>query len=390
MVKGVIVADDLTGAADACATFVSRGCSGAVLFNTAAFASGAAADTDGDVDVVTVSTDSRGVPVTLAIDRVRSAVRALTAAHPSALLFKKIDSTLRGHVGREITATMDVSRARLAIVAPAFPAMGRLVQDGVLTVTGGTLKPRHVTTLLEEQGVRACRHLARPPIQADWVDTMTSAVRDGARVLVCDSVGDDDLDAIVSAATTLDGPVLWVGSAGLADAVARHWPQPALRHESDDQTSDGPIVFWIGSHHPMTVEQRRTLLARPGVAAAGGSVNSVERVGQLLDRRVHVVLDVGPAVSDETIAQLVERVVERPVGGFVMSGGETAARVCRLLDASAIRLTGEVRRGIPHGCLQTRSSRRWPIVLKSGGFGTPRALLDVLAFLCPTQSPTPN
>jgi D-threonate/D-erythronate kinase len=388
VVNGVIVADDLTGAADACATFVTCGWSGTVVFGV---------DADADADVVAVSTNTRGLPATLAIDRVRATVRELTTAHPSALLFKKIDSTLRGHVGREITAAMDVSRASLAIVAPAFPAMGRTVRDGVLQVAGAsTFKPRHVTALLEGQGVRACQPIACPGAVADatcgWRDSMMSAVRAGARVLVCDSATDDDLDAIVRAVPLTPGRVLWVGSAGLAGALARHLSQGGDSVDAPVEASSGrfagPVVFWIGSHHPVTVEQRRRLLARPGVAAAGGSVNSIERVSQLLDRRVHVVLDVGPAVSDEMVGKLVERVVDRPVGGFVMSGGETAARVCRALDASAIQLAGEVTRGIPHGVLRTRSNRRWPIVLKSGGFGTPRAFADVLAFLC--RIPTPN
>ena len=51
---------------------------------------------------------------------------------------------------------------------------------------------------------------------------------------------------------------------------------------------------------------------------------------------------------------MVASVVDRPLAGFVMSGGDTAARVCRMLDAACIELGGEVRRGIPWGWLRTR------------------------------------
>ena len=54
MAVAVIVADDLTGAADACATFVTHGLSGTVTFGGPAGRGGAAG-----ADVIAVSTDSR-------------------------------------------------------------------------------------------------------------------------------------------------------------------------------------------------------------------------------------------------------------------------------------------------------------------------------------------
>ena len=126
---------------------------------------------------------------------------------------------------------MDASHARVAIVAPAFPAMGRTVEHGLLRVTGvGAIGPRHVANRLESHGVRQCRRIPRPASAmhgTEWHDRMIDAIRGGGRALVCDSVDDADLDGIVEAAWTLDGPVLWVGSAGLADALARRLGTPA-------------------------------------------------------------------------------------------------------------------------------------------------------------------
>ena len=114
-------------------------------------------------EVIAVSTDSRARSTAIAVERVREAVRFATAFHGRALLFKKIDSTLRGHVGEEVRAAMDASNARVAIVAPAFPAMGRTVEHGLLRVTGvGAIGPRHVANRLESHGVRQCRRIARP------------------------------------------------------------------------------------------------------------------------------------------------------------------------------------------------------------------------------------
>jgi D-threonate/D-erythronate kinase len=379
----VIVADDLTGAADACATFVTHGLTGTVAFDVG---SGRAGTETGVVaDVVAVSTDSRARSSAIAAARVRDVVRFATAAHAPALLFKKIDSTLRGHVGEEVRAAMEAANARIAIVAPAFPAMGRTVEHGLLRVTGtGAVGPRHVAARLESHGVRNCRRIARPADAirpGDWRDRMNEAIRDGARALVCDSVDDDDLDAIVEAAWTLDGPVLWVGSAGLADALARRLSRQAPAVPlTIGRGPRGPVIMWIGSHHPATNAQQQYLAhASPPVAIV--SEFEVDAVSEHLERGTHVLVDISRHSANQVIARMVASVVNKPLAGFVMSGGDTAARVCRMLGAAYIELGGEVRRGIPWGWLRTRAGRHWPVVLKSGGFGGEDALHHAIACL---------
>jgi uncharacterized protein YgbK (DUF1537 family) len=344
--------------------------------------------------VIAVSTDSRARSTAIAVERVRDAVRFATAFHGRALLFKKIDSTLRGHVGEEVRAAMDASRARVAIVAPAFPAMGRTVEHGMLRMTGaGAIGPRHVANRLESHGVRHSRRIPRPASTSatrgtEWHDRMIDAIRDGARALVCDCVDDGDLDGIVEAAWTLDGPVLWVGSAGLADALARRLGtlgRPAALPRPDFGKRGGPVILWIGTHHPVTQAQQEYLAAgTPPVAVV--SEAEIEAATACLDRGTHVLVDISRHSANEVIARMVAAVVDRPLAGFVMSGGDTAARVCRMLDAACIELGGEVSRGVPWGWLRTRAGRRWPVVLKSGGFGGEDALHHALGCLSGERS----
>jgi uncharacterized protein YgbK (DUF1537 family) len=391
MSRAVIVADDLTGAADACATFVTHGLSGTVTFDVA--------DQRASAEVIAVSTDSRARSTAIAVERVREAVRYATTVHGRALLFKKIDSTLRGHVGEEIRAAMDASHARVAIVAPAFPAMGRTVEHGMLRVSGpGALPPRHVANRLESHGVRQCRRIPRPASAAasqsastsatrgaEWHDRMNDAIRGGARALVCDGVDDADLDGIVEGAWTLDGPVLWVGSAGLGYALARRLGTPPAAPVATVGVSTGPVIMWIGTHHPATQAQQQYLAAgTPPVAVV--SESEIEAVTACLDRGAHVVVDISRHSANDVIARMVAAVVDRPLAGFVMSGGDTAARVCRMLDAADIELGGEVSRGVPWGWLRTRAGRRWPVVLKSGGFGGEDALHHALGCLSGSRS----
>lgn len=385
---GLIVADDLTGAADACARFVAYGRSGAVTFEPAAGSPCA--------EWVAFSSDTRRLPVARAADRVESVVQGLTQAYAPSIVLKKIDSTLRGHVGPEVVAAMHASRSRLAIVAPAFPEMGRTVAGGILTLTGpGSPPPCDVTALLEAQGVDHCRRIARPEDAHSekapdaWRAAMAMAIRNRARVLVCDAVCAADLDRVVAAALTLDGPVLWVGSAGLAGALARRMTAPDKATDAD--SPDGSrrtmhaaarseaVVSMIGSDHPVTIAQCRYLLEASGAAAV--QLEDIDRVSRNLRRGQHMLVSIGRAVPDEAITRFVSCVVDCSPAGMIVSGGDTAATVCRVLDATLIDVRGEVRVGIPWGWLVTRSGWRCPVVLKSGGFGSERALYDALMFL---------
>jgi uncharacterized protein YgbK (DUF1537 family) len=347
--------------------------------------------------VIAVSTDSRTRSTAVAVGRVREAVRFAMSLHGRALIFKKIDSTLRGHIGEEVRAAMDASYARVAIVAPAFPAMGRTVEDGMLRVTGvGAITPRHVAHHLESHGVRQCQRISRPDASsasavrgAEWRDRMIDAINSGARALVCDSVDDADLDGIVEGAWTLDGPVLWVGSAGLADALARRLSASEEAKRSGVEQigggRGGSVIFWIGTHHAATQAQQQYLASgMPPVEVV--SESEIEAATACVDRGAHVLVDISRHSANEVIARMVAAVAERPLAGFVMSGGDTAARVCRMLDAACIELGGEVSRGIPWGWLRTRAGRRWPVVLKSGGFGGEDALHHALGCLSGARS----
>ena len=100
-----------------------------------------------------------------------------------------------------------------------------------------------------------------------------------------------------------------------------------------------------------------------------------------LDRGEQMLVNVGPAVPEEAIARFVNCVVHHSPAGMVLSGGDTAARLCRMLDATLIDMGGEVSSGIPWGWLVTRSGWCCRVLLKSGGFGRERALYDGLMFL---------
>src|ERR671932_2417042 len=119
-----VIADDLTGAADAGVQLVRAGYRTAVIF----YGERALPD---DLDALAFDTDSRAMPAGFAAKRVVETVRAVREAR---LVYKKLDSTLRGNVAAELAAAFGAAGRERAVVAPAFPAAGRNTVGGTQLV----------------------------------------------------------------------------------------------------------------------------------------------------------------------------------------------------------------------------------------------------------------
>ncbi|HEU0165413.1 MAG TPA: four-carbon acid sugar kinase family protein, partial [Thermomicrobiales bacterium] len=129
-----IIADDLTGAADAAATFATRGFATSIAFT---------AETASDLDVVVRSTESRDGDLESAVSAVDAATNALTRdsnGPTPAFIYKKIDSVLRGHPREEFFALLRVTGERRALLTPALPSEGRRTVLGRHFVNGTPLE----------------------------------------------------------------------------------------------------------------------------------------------------------------------------------------------------------------------------------------------------------
>src|SRR5512138_664512 len=97
MIQAVVIADDLTGAADCGSAFAAAG------LRTFVAAGGGAVP--GDIDAISIDVDTRRMEAGAAARLAGAAAERASALGPR-ILYKKIDSTLRGHVGAELAATL--------------------------------------------------------------------------------------------------------------------------------------------------------------------------------------------------------------------------------------------------------------------------------------------
>ncbi|KRF06820.1 hypothetical protein ASG89_18390 [Paenibacillus sp. Soil766] len=426
--KVAVIADDLTGAGDTGAQFAKHG-----LHVTIRLQFRAGMEAVSEQDVLVLDTDSRSLNAEAAYQRAVEASRCAQAFEAD-VVFKKIDSTLRGNLGSEMDAVYDTYRPDFVVIAPAYPKAGRLVREGRLYVHGTPLHETEFasdpkTPITESYIPELLRHQTKRPVEVIPSEILAegrsalelvlqNCLSQGICYLLVDSDNDDDLKRIVSLFGETSYSVVWVGAAGLAQ-------QLAVQYESLTQPSpkklvqpNGPILAVIGSVSSRSRRQLDVLLSQPNVQGirmeayrliSGKAetehelANAVEEAAQAINANFHTVLyssgdreairlaqRVGAQngmtaqeVSDTISRALGEsafRLINRcRIGGIILTGGDTARQVCSSLQANEFRVFDEVETGVPIGFLV--SEEHLPVVTKAGGFGSDQVLLRALESL---------
>ncbi len=397
-VKVAIIADDLTGAMDAAAPFASRGLRTRVIADPEGL-SDKLGTPAGPAEVVSVNTNTRRTTPRHAGMQVDRVVRMLERLKPR-ILFKKIDSTLRGNVAAETIAALTASDRSQAILTPAFPAQGRTVRDGRVFVHGLPLNDTAIGcgrrecpasgSVLDLIRQADARFQVRPTVGGGEVLSVETAPHS---VLVADCAAQSDLVALARQVMEGSAATLAVGSAGLASALAELAFGPVPPSSTQVSGDAGFLVFIVGSRTLESVRQAdRLIMSHPEVVVleieAGHPVgeSDLERLA-CPARGTNVVVirpktdeasdhldaaGLAPALAD-SVARLAARV---PLSALVVTGGDTALTVLGRLGTKAIDVKGEVRPGVVVGLAELMDRRLW-VVTKAGGFGDGGLFLDI-------------
>jgi D-threonate/D-erythronate kinase len=120
--KILIIADDLTGAAEIGGIAFNCGLTVRILFesmNIAQFPE----------DVIILDSNSRNLAPEEAYQSVRNLISGIDFSLFN-MVFKKVDSVLRGPIASEIKAMLDAMDIDLAYLVPANPSMNRIIRTG--------------------------------------------------------------------------------------------------------------------------------------------------------------------------------------------------------------------------------------------------------------------
>lgn len=405
----LVVADDLTGANDTSVSFADRGYRTSLLMDPEALAE----STTDDAEVLALSTDSRA-----AGEEARS--RTARVVHAGVergfdRLYLKVDSTMRGSVQHQVRGALDAGDGHdgaLAIICPAYPAMGRTIVDGMLYVHG---EPVHRTASGRDP---VCP--VTSPVMTDLVPGAASIPNGGdaeelvRRIraagtdqVVVDAATQEDLDVVAQAAERLgSGRVVMVGSAGLAQSWRELLPLAAGEQRQDSlpvarrplivvtsvhETSQQQVDAYIGSdagatsivfspHPAQLLSPRARGALRAQLAAVAGSGD-----GPVIIRAnpAHVESPEGRDALARTIAGLFADLTlscldRLRFGALVLVGGDGAAAVLDAIGAKQLSILRPLVEGVPLSLVADGDFRDLPVATKSGGFGDESLLTDIM------------
>jgi uncharacterized protein YgbK (DUF1537 family) len=352
----LVLADDLTGAAEVAAIAHEAGLRAVVLTRTPR--------APVDADVLVLDTDTRLASPARAARRVRACISRLKKL-PHAGFFKKTDSVLRGPVLAELVAATAALGLRRALLVAGNPTLGRTIRQGHCYLDDRPL----------EQTAFA-RDLHHPATSSSVIDLL--GARPGARI-VCRVPGGPLPAATVivgehrSAADTarwaraLDRHTLpagaadffraWLQARGLRRVVVAPpaaAPLPALLlHGTTAATTTARPLRFTGLRAPSAVRVASALREQGAAAVAAPPLT-------LNDPRA-------PAVISRGFARLARTL--RDAGAFrhlLIAGGATAARVLRTLGWTRLKVIRVWSPGVVE--LQPVADPGFTVTLKPGSY----------------------
>lgn len=382
-----IVADDLSGAADCAAAFAR------VAGPVPVYLGEVGDRTDRlamDTDTRTMDSTQAAAVTTRAFERITR-----TGSRPQ-LVYKKIDSTLRGHIGVELLAALRAApQFAGAVACPAFPEQGRTLEGGQLRVHGhpvqGLGHAGDLMGLLHRAGLAATL-IERDETRTDLARRLAEAFEGGARVVVVDAADEDDLARLAAALGSRQVPrVLVVGSAGLARALAAHYE--AAPEQPVASPEPGSVIALVGSFSKASFEQVQQVQDRG--AARVIRLDAAQwldprqaplRQKTLVVARQHLrggdnvlFTSTGEVQQSRSLVLAMARLTApllEYAGTCVLTGGDTARAMLNELGVDRLIVSAEFEPGISVGHAAACPSTVF--VLKAGGFGDAQTLQRIV------------
>lgn len=396
----IVLADDLTGAAEVAAVGFARGLDAVV----------ATGSTRGHVpgEMVVHDTDTRLLqPADAArkIVAIGARCHVAEAVQRDVLIFKKTDSVLRGPVIAEIDTLSAISRHVRILLVAGNPRLGRTIRDGHFYIGD---EPIHHSAFGRDP---------HHPARTSEVAAMLGPPRRGS---IQFAKPGDDLPAtgvIVGEAATMDDIQHWArrvepdtlpaGSSvffeALLDSRGFEKREPVTSNRTEDGvllvsgTTTGPTRDHLSRHPsdglPAFAMPEACALSSSPDATASANRWTAAILGALAMRGHAIALPPDQAIADPAAAARIRAAFAgmiselRKVSAFqhlIVEGGATAAMVVHMLQWNILSVSSVSAPGVT--TLTPRHDTAFRITLKPGSYPWPEGWLDAFTSIRPGSS----
>ena len=422
-----IIADDLTGANDTALQFHQRGANTKILLD-----SDCTPKVKAGTEVWALSSESRNVPSEEALARLEKAVRTFQENFTFDYYYKKIDSTLRGHIALETLRMVELLEYDAAIIIPAFPQEGRITVGGYHLAKGvpigrteiaidphSPITESHVPTLLRSQLKEAETELVGT---IDLRTVMMGAgpvlmrindlIKAGKKLIVADATSITDIEQIALAINKCEKKILPTGTAATAQVISKYWLAGIEKEGVNLSVGTLPRLIVSGTATQITANQIVKLEQSDDFENVnfipletkdileGVKDELVERILTNLKSGVTVCVHTSNLIANfdgfsedsfnaeltkeklagmitDYLAELTKAVMDRIEVILITLGGETSYKCCKAINSNELKLVDEAAPAIS---ICSDINRKW-IITKSGNLGNSNTLIEILNYL---------
>lgn len=393
MNRYLIIADDFTGANDTGVQLTKREIETHVVLDGKNI-------NNKDISYV-LDTESRALSEEQAYERLKNQLDGIFNNHFD-LVYKKIDSTIRGNITSELKALDEEFNSDLIIFAPAFPDIGRVTKDGIHFVNGKRITEtefsRDPLKPVEEDNIQKLLELGlNERVIHHNIDEIrdNNVVFEGGRVHTFDAEDNLDLEKIVIFAMNTDKKILWVGSAGLANTILKVFKpfKPALaivgslsevsRNQIKYAEDKGVKVLKIDIADIIKnksmgeyVNQAAEILNRGNdlIVTSSYDEGDYEETIKLSKELSMTNAEISGLVQDILGEICVETINQSDISGIFVTGGDTAMGFLKASKSEGSQIIEEIMTGIPLMKLVGGNFNGYKMVSKAGAFGNEDAL----------------
>ncbi len=325
-----VIADDFTGAAELAGISLNFGLKVELFTNIV---------NHSNADVVIVSTDSRSLIKAEALKKTEEVIKEVLKLQPT-VMYKKIDSVLRGYVVDEIKIQMNITGKKKALIIPANPTLGRIIinkeyfiNDKKITETNFVNDPEF-------------------PVTSSFVKQMLN--NEVEIVEVEDELKPDTIN--VAATKTVNDIINWSSKnlneivvAGAGDFYTALLQKQFEKVACVEEALETPILFVSGT----SFEASKNILS--ALKQNADTIEDIDNYFYLIKiSKEKFVLEIKNNLFDITALQLREAMAivtsklisEYKIKELFIEGGSTAASVLKELKINKLIPVNEIERGV--------------------------------------------
>ncbi|MGV3509182.1 MAG: four-carbon acid sugar kinase family protein [Sphingobacteriaceae bacterium] len=375
-----VIADDLTGAAELGGIGLSYGLNAEISTKVNPFSK---------ADVLIIATDTRSKTREEAVADMVKVTEEIAKLKPS-LVFKKIDSVLRGYVVSETVAQLKVLNFEKALLVPTNPELGRTIENGNYLVNGIPISetafsadpefPAKSSNVIEMLNANDLVSVKKP------LDKFPEK-----GIVVAEVKSESDLIEWAK----IDGRnVLLAGSSGFFKAVLNKLDfKTAINQQLNDEI-DGNALYVFGSAFSKSTDLAKSILTEGGPVCYVPEVlinnrsnekdleHYCDEITNLINKTGKAIIAINPSNTivvsalqlRKQMGVIVKKVFSKvQIQELIIEGGSTASSVLKSLNIESFQPLTQYATGVIRSKVVGKDNLF--ITLKPGSYNWPNQVL---------------